>query len=161
MPKPAAAIDFEAREKAAALGTSVQLLKDEVVQLSQRLDEVYRTDIQRISVQGFSRNGVALLAEQRMSVLSDFRKALSSLPAARIPNVLLIGYADGTGVQAYNADLALRRAASVANFLRQQDFGRRFHTEITSGGVFDQANGDVARRVDILVSTKLVALNTG
>lgn len=160
-PSPGAFIDSEARIAVADLGTALHSLRTQVTELTQGLDEVRRSGAKRVKVTGFAPNGSALLAEQRNAILSEVGKAITAVPASRTPTVLLIGYADSTGMQANNTELALRRAANVAEFLRRHDFGRDFHTEVTSGGVSSQARGELARRVDIVVSRKPVVWAIG
>lgn len=156
---PGAYIDNDARVAAAAASnmataafTEVAGLRVQIGELEQSLAEAGRRGVHRMRIIGYEPNGVALMANQKNAVLSDFEKAIASVPNGRTPMVLLIGYADGSGPRASNTDLALQRAANVADFLRRHDFGRDFHTEVTSGGVATQSRGDHARRVDIVVS---------
>lgn len=153
-------IDQEARKTAASLETRVDTLRTQVVQLGQDIDQVRQVGTQRLKVVGFEPNGAALAADQRSAVLDDFRKAIAAVPASRTPTVLFIGYADGSGLQANNTDLALRRAANVAEFLRRHEFGRDFHTQVTTGSVASQASGEHARRVDIVVSRLALGFQT-
>ncbi|BDT66116.1 hypothetical protein os1_02690 [Comamonadaceae bacterium OS-1] len=153
-------IDLDARFAAADVAAAVLTLRSQVAQLSQDLVEVRRTGAQRMKVTGFEPSGAALVADQRSTVLADFRKAIAAVPVGRTPTVLLIGYADGAGFQANNTDLALRRATNVAEFLRRHEFGRDFHTEVTTGSVANQVGGEHARRVDIVVSHLALGLQS-
>lgn len=141
----AGVVDELARQQVANLQTDVK-------GLTEGLKALTDAGQIRLHVKRFEPDGAALFAEQRLALANDFRNALARIPAGRTPTVLLIGYADGKGAQTYNVSLALRRAEAVAQFLRRQDFGREFHTEVTSGGIFSNGPDDQARRVEIVVS---------
>lgn len=149
---PGAFIDTEARLALADLSKAIQGLRTQVSVMTQRLEENRVVGATRIKLTGFEPNGSALLAEHRKVILSEVGSAIAAVPLNKTPTVLLIGYADNTGISVNNADLALRRAANVAEFLRRHDFGRNFHTEVTSGGVSSLSSGELARSVDVVVS---------
>lgn len=138
-------VDNVARERVASLQTTVAGLSTDFKQFRD-------SGPVRLQIRGFEPNGAALLADGRQALARDFRAALSRIPPGRTPHVLLIGYADGNGAPAYNAHLGLRRAETIAQFLRRQDFGRAFHTEVTSGGIYSRGADGEARRVEVLVS---------
>ena len=138
-------VDAVARKDVAILQSDVKVLYADVKALT-------ASGQVRLQVQPFEPGGSALLAEQRSALVNDFREALARVPAGRTPSVLLIGYADGQGAADYNVALALRRAETVADLLRRLDFGRKFHTEVTSGGISKSTPTDQARRVEIVVS---------
>lgn len=139
---------------------SVASLQVAVVNLSADFKQFRDAGPVRLQIRGFEPNGAALLADGRQALARDFRAALSRIPPGRTPQVLLIGYADGNGAPAYNAHLGLRRAETVAEFLRRQDFGRAFHTEVTSGGIYSRGVDGEARRVEVLVSRATTASTT-
>jgi hypothetical protein len=143
--KLSASIDESVRQEVVALKSILATLTSEV-------DELKANGSYRLKVEGFEINGVSLPAGQRASLVAKVRAAFSRLPSSRTPNVLVIGYADGQGDQTYNVAIALRRAEAVAQLLRKHDFGREFHTEVTSGGVYGRGAGSEGRRVDIIVS---------
>jgi outer membrane protein OmpA-like peptidoglycan-associated protein len=142
---PTSSVDFEARTSLAALGKRVQSLDEGISKLRGGAPV-------RIKVLGFEKNGSALLAERRDGLLGEFRTALAQMPSDRTPNVLFVGYADPTGNLSRNVGLALRRAETVAEFLRRQDVGRDFRSDVTSGGVAKDGGADQARRVEIVIS---------
>lgn len=131
---------------------SVASLKTTVTSLSADFKQYRDAGPVRLQIRGFEPNGAALLADARQTLVRDFSAALSRIPPGRTPHVLLIGYADGNGAPTYNAHLGLRRAETIAQFLRRQDFGRAFHTEVTSGGIYRRGVDGEARRVEVLVS---------
>lgn len=138
-------VDHSTRQALAELETRVKNLNADVSALK-------ATGPVRLQVDGFDVNGVSLPAEKRQSLVASVRAAFERIPANRTPNVLVIGYADSKGVQNYNVAIALRRAEAVAQLLRLHDFGREFHTEVTSGGIYTRGTEEQARRVDLLVS---------
>lgn len=151
-PPPDAPVDSVARSAAQDLKGQIGELSATIKDVSIRLQQLQDDGAVRLRVGGFAPDSAAVAADRREALAADFQAAMNSVPRDRVPNVLLIGYADGTGGQAYNVALGLRRAEAVAEFLRRHHVGRPFHSSVTSGGIVVNGSDADARRVDIYVS---------